>query len=71
MYFGACCVVYGTNCSNLLKIFSSCKMDGTLYLFFSALLTSTAAWLLNPFGKLCSVLSYLFKSPQTANQSRP
>lgn len=42
----------------------------TLYFFVSALLISTVAWLLNPFGKLCSVLSHLFKSPQTGHHAR-
>ena len=42
----------------------------TLYVFVSALLISTVAWLLNPFGKLCSVLSHLFKSPQTGHHAR-
>lgn len=45
-------------------------MDNTLYLFCSALLISTLVWLLNPFGKLYSLLRYLFKlfhDPQTAN----
>ena len=45
-------------------------MDNTLYLFCSALLISTLVWFLNPFGKLYSLVGYLFKlfhDPQTAN----
>ena len=47
-------------------------MEDTLYFVCSALLISTVVWLLNPFGKLYNLLSYLFKrshDQQTANLS--
>ena len=36
-------------------------MDEALYLVCSALLISIAVWLLNPFGKLCNLISYLLR----------
>ncbi len=42
--------------------FSPCEMDESLYLVCSALLISIVVWLLNPFGKLHNLLSYLLRT---------
>ena len=50
-------------------------MDEALYLVCSALLISIAVWLLNPFGKLSSILSFLlgtdYKSADLSEGVRP
>ena len=54
------------------QILFSIVMDDTFYLVCSALLIAILVWLINPFGKVYKLLSYIFKrshGQQTSNSS--